>query len=149
MQAFLDMEVNLTAGSGRVFMAGVLLLIFCIWVPILGRAQNASVSSSAANVVNIGAVFTLNSFIGRAAQPAILAAIDDVNSDSSILEGRKLNVIFQDTNCSGFLGTVEGIFLKVQAYVNRDPFFFVRSLILPSLILIEGGTPIVLGAFKN
>lgn len=109
--------MNLTAGSGRVFMAGVLLLIFCIWVPILGRAQNASVSSSAANVVNIGAVFTLNSFIGRAAQPAILAAIDDVNSDSSILEGRKLNVIFQDTKCSGFLGTVEALQLMEKDVV--------------------------------
>lgn len=106
------MEVDLTAGSGRVFMARVLLLILCMWVPALGRTQNASVSSSSANIVNIGALFTWNSVIGKAVKPAILAAVDDVNADSSILQGRKLNVVFQDSNCSGFVGTVEGIVLK-------------------------------------
>lgn len=105
----------MAGGSGQVLMARVLLLIFCMWVPVLVRAQNASVSSSSANVVNIGALFTFHSFIGQAAKPAILAAVDDVNSDSTILEGRKLNVVFQDTNCSGFIGSVEGIFLKLKA----------------------------------
>ena len=109
------MEVKLAGGSGQVFMARLLLLIFCMWVPVLGRVQNASVSSSSANVVNIGALFTFNSFIGKAAKPGILAAVEDVNSDSTILEGRILKVIFQDTNCSGFMGTVEGIFLKHKA----------------------------------
>lgn len=41
-------------------------------------------------------------------KPALFAAIDDVNNDPNILKGIKLNVIFHDTNCSGFLGTVEG-----------------------------------------
>lgn len=101
----------------------LLLLIFCLWAPIqvvgqaknatvstpapIGRTGNATVSSSRPRVVNIGALFTYNSAIGRSAKPAILAAVDDVNKDSSILKGTKLNVIFHDTNCSAFVGTVE------------------------------------------
>ncbi|KAF3443694.1 hypothetical protein FNV43_RR13384 [Rhamnella rubrinervis] len=54
-------------------------------------------------------LFTHNSVIGRSAKPAILAAVNDVNSDPTVLHGTKLNVIFHDTNCSGFLGTVEAL----------------------------------------
>ena len=60
------------------------------------------------SVVNVGVLFTHDSVIGRSAQPAILAAMDDVNADNSVLPGTKLNLILHDTNCSGFLGTVEG-----------------------------------------
>lgn len=75
---------------------------------VIGVSQNTSVSSSNPRVLNIGVLFTLDSVIGRSAQPAILAAVDDVNADKSILHGTKLNMILHDTNCSGFLGTVEG-----------------------------------------
>lgn len=99
-----------------------LFFIFCMWVPmtVVGRSGNASsVSSSKISSVNIGALFTLNSVIGRSAKPAILAAVDDVNSDSSILPEIKLNVILRDTNCSGFLGTVEGTSRSYQ-YLQVD-----------------------------
>uniref|UniRef100_A0A803QJW2 Glutamate receptor n=1 Tax=Cannabis sativa TaxID=3483 RepID=A0A803QJW2_CANSA len=78
--------------------------------PMAGTG-NTSVSSSSSrpSVVNIGALFTYNSVIGRSAKPAILAAIEDVNSDKSILHGTTLNVVFQDTNCSQFLGTIEAL----------------------------------------
>ncbi|KAI8012156.1 putative aconitate hydratase, cytoplasmic [Camellia lanceoleosa] len=62
-------------------------------------AGNASVSSSKPNVVNIGALYTFNSVIGQSAKPGIEA----------ILAGMKLNLILHDTNCSGFLGTVEAL----------------------------------------
>ncbi|KAI8009988.1 Glutamate receptor 3.4 [Camellia lanceoleosa] len=74
---------------------------------VMGRTGNASVSSSKSNVVNIGALYTFNSVIGRSAKPGIEAAVDDVNSDSTVLVGMKLNLILHDTNYSGFLGTVE------------------------------------------
>ncbi|KAA8524663.1 hypothetical protein F0562_011086 [Nyssa sinensis] len=82
-----------------------------MWVPmeVMGKTGNASGSSSRPSVVNIGSLFTLNSVIGRSAKPAILAAVDDVNSDSSVLAGTKLNLIMHDTNCSGFLGTIEAL----------------------------------------
>ncbi|KAJ8749237.1 hypothetical protein K2173_018714 [Erythroxylum novogranatense] len=98
-------------GSKVLFPRMLMLLILGICVPmeVMGKAGNASAASSRPNSVNIGALFTYDSVIGRAARPAIAAAVEDVNSDSSILSGTKLNVIYHDTNCSGFLGTMEAL----------------------------------------
>ncbi|CAL5321605.1 unnamed protein product [Camellia sinensis] len=79
----------------------------CARMKVMGRTGNASVSSSKPNVVNIGALYTFNFVIGRSAKPGIEAAVDDVNSDSTVLAGMKLSLILHDMNCSGFLGTVE------------------------------------------
>lgn len=65
--------------------------------------------SSRPAVVNIGAVFTFESTIGRVAKIAIEEAVKDVNSNSSILLGTKLAVKMQDSNCSGFFGMVEAL----------------------------------------
>ena len=97
-----------------------LLSLWYMWVPLgvvcsTGNASASSNSSSSSslkpNVLNIGALFTFNSVIGRAAKPALQAAIDDVNSDPNILNGIELKLLLHDTNCSGFVGTMEGIFL--------------------------------------
>ncbi|XVF03070.1 hypothetical protein REPUB_Repub04eG0228900 [Reevesia pubescens] len=72
-------------------------------------SSSASSSSLKPKVINIGAMFTLNSVIGEAAKPALQAAIDDVNSDPNILYGIELKLIMYDTNCSGFLGTMEAL----------------------------------------
>lgn len=85
-----------------------LLVICCLSVPLAVLGGRNGTAPSRPRVVNIGALFTINSVIGRSARPAIKAAVDDVNSDSSILSGTKLNLIVQDTNCSGFIGTVDG-----------------------------------------
>ena len=93
------------------------VVILSIWVlaqviDVNGETNN---SYSRPNVVNFGALFTLNSVIGRSVKPAIAAAIYDVNSDSSILPGTKLNMILHDSNCSGFLGTIGGNFcIRIQ-----------------------------------
>ncbi|GJN01934.1 hypothetical protein PR202_ga19239 [Eleusine coracana subsp. coracana] len=84
------------------FMLHILGIFCCLCSCALG--QNISVRP---NVVNIGALFALNSTIGRAAKVAIAAAVNDINNDSSILAGTKLVVQMQDTNCSGFLGIVQ------------------------------------------
>lgn len=65
------------------------------------------------SVVNIGALFTFNSTIGRVAKVAIDAAIDDVNNDSGVLRGTKLVAQVQDTSCNGFIGIAEGIELHL------------------------------------
>ncbi|KAM1218400.1 hypothetical protein TB2_045524 [Malus domestica] len=85
----------------------LLALILCMWVSmqVMAGTENATHLSARPSSLNIGALFTFNSVIGRAAKPAILAAIDDVNSDQSILRGTNLTLILHDTNCSGFLGT--------------------------------------------
>ncbi|KAJ4837492.1 hypothetical protein Tsubulata_029912 [Turnera subulata] len=89
----------------------LLFLILGIFVPIrvMGQGGNATGSSSRPSVVNIGALYTFDSVIGRAAGPAIEAAIQDVNSDPSVLAGTRLNLITHNTNCSGFLGTMEAL----------------------------------------
>ncbi|CAL5403262.1 unnamed protein product [Camellia sinensis] len=81
--ACIEMEIGL-------FIRRTLMVeLFCLWVPmkVMARTGNAGVSSSKPNVVNIGALYTFNSIIGRSAKPAIEAAVDDVNSDSTVLVG--------------------------------------------------------------
>ncbi|CAI9759981.1 unnamed protein product [Fraxinus pennsylvanica] len=88
----------------------LVMFISCLWVPmeVIGITRNTT-APARPRVVNVGALFTLNSAIGRSAKPAIIAAVDDINSDSSVLKGTKMNLILLDTNCSGFLGTVEAM----------------------------------------
>ncbi|WCJ32838.1 glutamate receptor 2 [Euphorbia peplus] len=59
--------------------------------------------------VNIGATLAFNSTVGKVARIALQAAVDDVNSDPSILGGTKLNFFMQDTNYSGFLGIIDAL----------------------------------------
>ncbi|KAL6011969.1 hypothetical protein ACLOJK_002436 [Asimina triloba] len=79
-------------------------LVFCCG--LLSVAVSKHVPSRPA-VVNIGAIFSFNSTIGRVAKIAIEAAVDDINSNPIILGGPKLAVKTQDSNCSGFIGMVE------------------------------------------
>lgn len=57
-------------------------------------------------VVNMGAVFTYDSIIGRVAKAAIEAAVDDVNSHKNILDGTRLNLIMENADCNAFLGSI-------------------------------------------
>ncbi|KAL9145102.1 hypothetical protein ABFS82_13G017500 [Erythranthe guttata] len=101
----------------------LVFLISCLWVGmevIIGQTENSSVvlvSEEKKRVIDIGALYTVNSAIGRSAGPALVAAIDDVNSDTTILKGSMLNLVLQDTNCSGFLGTVEAMQLLEKKIV--------------------------------
>ncbi|KAL8238232.1 hypothetical protein R6Q59_019313 [Mikania micrantha] len=104
----------------------VFFLIFGMWVlsvvamaddNITVNTSSSSSSSTEQKVVNIGALLTVNSVIGRSVKPAIIAAVDDVNSDPSILGGTHLNLILQDTNCSGFIGTIEALELMEKNVV--------------------------------
>ncbi|KAF5949311.1 hypothetical protein HYC85_011304 [Camellia sinensis] len=68
----------------------------------------------------IGALYTFNSVVGRSAKPAIEVAVDDVNSDSTVLAGMKLNLTLHDTNCSVFLGIVEDVVLLHQPLTKKS-----------------------------
>lgn len=87
-----------------------------IWVFLTG-----SLYCQRPSVVNIGAIFTFNSVIGRVAKTAMEAAVSDVNADPRILNGTELRLHMEDANCSVFLGSVEGtlvicILLSVYEY---------------------------------
>lgn len=87
-----------------------------IWVLVLVVCYNGvCLNGVTTNVttrppfVNIGALLSYNSTIGKVAKVAIQAAVDDVNSDPSVLGGTKLRLQMQNTNNSGFLGIVESL----------------------------------------
>lgn len=78
------------------------LLIFILVV------FSSSVYCQRPAVVNIGAIFTFNSVIGRTAKVAMEAAVADVNADPTILSGTELKLSMKDVNCSVFMGSIEG-----------------------------------------
>ncbi|THU65150.1 hypothetical protein C4D60_Mb05t00640 [Musa balbisiana] len=97
--------------------------LFMIWflVGLSGAVGELGDGTTKPGMVDVGVLFTFNSTIGRAAMVGIELAIEDVNADSTILAGTQLNVIAQDTNCSGFVGTIEALQLmekKVVAVVG-------------------------------
>ncbi|KAF5746062.1 glutamate receptor 3.7 [Tripterygium wilfordii] len=79
----------------------ILNLTILFWVFLYG-----SVYCQRPAVVNLGAIFTFDSVIGRAAKTAIEAAVADVNADPRVLGGTKLNLIMEDANCSAFFGAI-------------------------------------------
>lgn len=79
-------------------------------------------SSKRPDVVNIGSIFTFNSVIGKVAKIAIEAAIEDVNSDPTILGGTKLKLTMHDSNFSGFMGIVEALqFMETETVAIIGP----------------------------
>lgn len=95
------------------------LLVFCHGVFLNGVSRTLPSRPARPAIVNIGAIFTLNSTIGRIAKIAIDLALRDVNSDSSVLNGTKLEVQIMDSNCSGFLGIVEGMYQKSLIFLSK------------------------------
>lgn len=59
-------------------------------------------------VVNLGAVFTFDSVIGRAAKVALEAAVSDVNADTRVLKETKLRLFMEDSVCNVFHGSFGG-----------------------------------------
>lgn len=84
-------------------MAKALFLFIFIWVLLI-----AFVCCQRPKFVNIGAVFTYDSVIGRAAKPAIEAAVYDINRDTRILNGTEVRLFMKDAECNVFVGSVGG-----------------------------------------
>ncbi|KAK0605580.1 hypothetical protein LWI29_028366 [Acer saccharum] len=82
----------------------VVLVVFC-------NLLNSSTGDTIPDVVNIGALFSFNSTIGKVAKIAIESAVEDVNSNPDVLGGAKLKLTLQDTNYSGFIGMLEALTL--------------------------------------
>ncbi|KAL5216133.1 hypothetical protein ABZP36_007534 [Zizania latifolia] len=91
-----------------------MLHLFCIFCCLCSCALSESISVRP-DGLTIGALFTFNSTIGRVAKVAITAAVNDINNDSTILPGTKLDVQMQDSHCNGFLGIVQSL-----QFMERD-----------------------------
>ncbi|XP_022941510.1 glutamate receptor 3.3-like [Cucurbita moschata] len=90
-----------------------LLSLYCGIFPV-GLGKNIF---SRPSVVNIGAIFSFDSTIGKVAKIAIEEAVKDVNADPTILPTTNLWLQMQNSNCSGFLGMVEVLQLMENATV--------------------------------
>ncbi|XP_031743083.1 glutamate receptor 3.6 isoform X2 [Cucumis sativus] len=101
--------------------------IVCILVLILLFSGSYSFGDGAnvsprPEVVNIGALFSFRSMIGKVGKIAVEAAIEDVNSNPSIMGGTKLKLSLHDTNYSGFLGIIESLrFMETKTMAIIGP----------------------------
>ncbi|KAG8364025.1 hypothetical protein BUALT_Bualt19G0083300 [Buddleja alternifolia] len=81
------------------------LVVFLSFLYIGGLSEE----DSRPDDVHIGAIFSFGTINGRVAKIAMNAAVEDVNSDPSILGGSKLVLSTHDSNYSGFLGIIGGL----------------------------------------
>lgn len=102
-----------------------------LWLLVLlvfyhGTSSNGVVTnvSNRPDVVNVGAILSGSSIIGKVAKVAIEAAVEDVNSDPGVLSGTKINLTMQDSNFSRFLGIVEGMLFLISIVC-----FFINHLL--------------------
>ncbi|KAK1421456.1 hypothetical protein QVD17_23800 [Tagetes erecta] len=70
--------------------------------------NNTNVSTRP-DVVNIASILTFDSIIGKVAKIALEAAVEDVNSDPTILNGTKLNITLHDSKYSGFMSMMAAL----------------------------------------
>ena len=82
----------------------MVLVVFCHEIFSNGVVTNISTRPS---VVKVGAILAYKSTIGKVAKVAIEAAIEDVNSDPTVLAGTKIQLTMHDSHYNGFLGIVE------------------------------------------
>lgn len=104
-----------------------LLLSMLFYHGLCISTSNTSVNvSTIPSVVKIGAIFSLNSSIGKVAKVAVEAAIKDVNDDPTILNRTMLKLAMQDSKLDNeFLGIVEGTFSVTYpfcSFTNFHPF---------------------------
>ncbi|XP_074379259.1 glutamate receptor 3.2-like [Apium graveolens] len=93
-----------------------------------------AVDTKKPGVVNIGAVFTLRSVNERVAKIAMDAAVQDVNSDPSILSGRRLNLSVHDSNYSSFMSIIGTLrFMEIDTVAVIGPQGSVMAHILSHL----------------
>ncbi|KAG8632207.1 hypothetical protein MANES_18G003400v8 [Manihot esculenta] len=103
-------------------MNAIVLLSFFFAVCGLFSSIHSRNFTSRPAVVNIGAIFSFETTIGRVAKIAIEEAVKDVNANSSILRGSKLVVSMHSSNCSGFTGMVEALrFMETDAVAIIGP----------------------------
>ena len=80
----------------------------------------ANVSSSRPAVVHIGAIFNIDSVLGKVAKITLEEAVKDVNADKTILHGTQLVLSMQNSNHSGFVGMVQGNLFYSILQFNAD-----------------------------
>ncbi|KAD7479147.1 hypothetical protein E3N88_02283 [Mikania micrantha] len=70
---------------------------------------NNTTFSTRPDVVSIASILTFDSIIGKVAKIALEAAVEDVNSDPTVLNGTKLKITLHDSKYSGFLSMMSAL----------------------------------------
>ncbi|CAM8987273.1 unnamed protein product [Rhodiola kirilowii] len=76
------------------------LVLLWVYIAFVGVYSEKSTNSDS---ISIGAIIVRKSVNGRVSEIALNAAVNDVNSDPTILDGRKLSLSIHDSNYNGFL----------------------------------------------
>ncbi|XVE49613.1 hypothetical protein DITRI_Ditri01bG0095800 [Diplodiscus trichospermus] len=93
--------------SGKILVITMnLVLLLSTFIFFIGVCSEEALKP---DVVNVGAIFSFNTINGKVAK-VVKAAENDINSDPSILGGRKLSISLHDSNFSSFLGIIGGVF---------------------------------------
>lgn len=82
-------------------------VVWFFWVFLLSLGSFPE-GQSRNDVINVGAIFSFNSIDGKVSKIAMKAAEDDVNSDPTLLGGRKLSISMHDSNFNGFQSFIGG-----------------------------------------
>jgi len=91
-------------------MVRVELVVLMVLFEGLFSAGAVSDNSTVPALVNIGVLYSFNTSVGKMVKTAVEAAVEDVNSDPSILAQTKLKLSMQeDTKYRGFLSIAEGM----------------------------------------
>ncbi|XP_076949315.1 glutamate receptor 3.3-like [Bidens hawaiensis] len=96
-----------------------MMSVLVIWsLVLLNLGVNGLTTHNASTrpaYVNVGAIFTFDSTIGKVAKVAIEQAVKDVNENPTVLPGTTLQMDMRSSNCSGFLGM-----LGALQFMERD-----------------------------
>ncbi|KAF7829066.1 glutamate receptor 3.6-like [Senna tora] len=89
--------------------------VWLLVLMVLSSTAAALNHSTRPDSVNIGFLFSFKTSVTKSVQVALEAAVDDVNSDPSILANTKLKAIFQeDSKYRGFLSIAEVLHLMAR-----------------------------------
>lgn len=80
---------------------------FLLFVPLILVALS-SVIHSADHIINIGSSFNQQSINGKVSIIAMKAALDDINSDPTILPRTQLSLSYHDIDFTGFFSILAG-----------------------------------------
>ncbi|KAJ7525760.1 hypothetical protein O6H91_17G064900 [Diphasiastrum complanatum] len=89
----------------NVFLCYVLLIVPLILV----QTANAAASSQKAGTIKVGTLLATESRIGREALRALQLAAQNINNDTTTLNGTVLELVLANSNCSAFQGAAAAI----------------------------------------
>ncbi|PWA83402.1 CCAAT-binding factor [Artemisia annua] len=90
--------------------------------------------NSRSNIVDIGSIVTPETINGRVSTIAMKAAVDDVNSDPTILQGKELRLNIHEANFTGFFSIIDA--LKYMELPNVAIIGLQSSMMAPVLSYI-------------